>query len=138
MGPPGAGKSTTAAAFAREGYPVLKDEALYGSPQALPQLTPTCKKCYLSLDGNGYKFQREPLPLRAVYLLAGRVSKQGAPHAAEISSGDSLIALVQNTYMNHLSDRERRTCEFVFFGRLLAHVRLRRVIPHLICIPRLI
>ena len=158
VGPPGAGKSTTAAAFARQGYPVLADdvtalldhgesfqvlpayprvclwpssvEALCGSPKALPPLTPNWEKRYLPLDRNGCRFRKEPLLLGAIYWLDERTTEAGAPHVAEIPPSDGLMALVQNTYMNYLPDRERHACELQFLGRLLRQVPLRRVTPH--------
>ena len=97
LGQPGAGKSTTAAAFARLGYSILSDDvavldyrgdrflvppgyprnnlwpdsvrALFGSEDALPKITATWGKRYLPLDQNGHRFQESPLPLGAIYML---------------------------------------------------------------------
>lgn len=159
VGTGGAGKSTTAAAFARQGYAVLSDDVvpmqphadgyfvrpgyprvclwpesvslLYGQREALPRLTPTWEKCYLPLDDNGHRFQHEPLPLGAIYLLGERTAGTGAPRVQPVSAGGGLIALVQNTYMNYLLDKQRRAQEFEFLGRLLARVPVRQVTPHL-------
>jgi hypothetical protein len=90
LGPAEAGKSTTAAVFALQGYPVLSDDvaalldwqgrvlvqpaypqlrlwpssvaALYGSPDALPTLTPMWEKCRLDFTGAGYHFEEQPVP----------------------------------------------------------------------------
>src|SRR5205085_1986600 len=100
LGPAGAGKSTTAAAFARRGYPLLSDDvvpiwvrdglfvvppaypclrlwpasvaALYGAADALPPLTPTWDKRCLDLTQGGCRFQQHPLPLAAIYVLGER------------------------------------------------------------------
>src|SRR5262249_11300592 len=83
-GSPGAGKSTTAAALAHHGCPVLSDdiaalreldgdilvqpaypqlnlwpssvEALYGAKDRLPPIAPNWDKRYLDLRTNGYRF----------------------------------------------------------------------------------
>ena len=93
VGFPGAGKSTTAAAFARCGFSVIADDvvalaengdkflvqpgyprvnlwpdsvrALFGSEEALPQITPTWDKRYMALGENGLGFVANPLPLGA-------------------------------------------------------------------------
>jgi len=100
LGAKGAGKSTSAAAFARAGYPVLADdivvlaeqdgrfmaepaypslrlwpssvEALFGRPDALPLLTPTWDKRGLDLTLSSYQFQEDALPLAALYVLGER------------------------------------------------------------------
>ena len=100
LGPASAGKSTVAAAFCRMGHPVLADDIvalserddvfqvqpaypqlrlwpesvalLYGAADALPRLTPTWDKRALDLTRNGCRFQQQPLPLAAIYVLAER------------------------------------------------------------------
>ena len=157
-GPAGAGKSTTAAVFAQRGYRVLSDDvtpllarrdfflvwpgyprvclwpdsvaSLYGSAEALPRLTPNWEKRYLPLDDNGCRFQPKALPLAAIYLLDERSAASSAPLVEPVPAGADLMALVTNTYMNYLLDREQRAREFELLGRLLARVALRRVKPH--------
>jgi len=158
VGSGGAGKSTTAACFARLGYPVLCDdvsaleprggdlfvrpayprvclwphavEILYGRPDALPRLTPNWEKCYLELGRDGCQFQRTPLRLGAVYLLSERSTEVRAPVFERVPAGAGLIALVQNTYMNYLLDTPMRAREFELLGRLLERVPLRQVTAH--------
>src|SRR6266851_8143358 len=100
VGPAGAGKSTTAAAFARQGYAVVSDDIvalveragalhvmpayphlclwpdsvkmLYDSPEALPRLIPDWDKRRLSLGEQGTFFESRCLPLAAVYVLSER------------------------------------------------------------------
>ena len=156
LGPPGAGKSTGAAAFAECGHNVLSDDivpiepsgedflvrpgyprvclwpesvqALRGSADALPRLTPNWEKRYLALHESG-RFQSQALPLAAIYLLRERSADLPAPRFAPVAAGEALIALVANTYMNYLLDKERRAREFDLLGRLLARVPLRQVTP---------
>jgi hypothetical protein len=104
LGPAGAGKSTTAAAFGQLGHPVVSDdivalvtagnqywvlpafprvrlwpesvELLYGDADALPRLTPTWDKRALDLTHKGYVFQSTMLPLAAIYLLPDALSSE--------------------------------------------------------------
>ena len=154
-GPAEAGKSTTAAAFARKGFGILADDvvaltardesffvqpafplislwpdavqALFGSREALPLLTPTWEKRKLALAGDGYHFQDDSLPLAAIYILKGR--KQDSPLAeiAPATPAHALFELVANTYRNDLLSPEQRAVEFEFLGRVAAAVPLRRV-----------
>lgn len=158
LGPAGAGKSTTAAAFAHLGHPVLSDDivalrpedeslwvppgyprvclwpdsvkSLLGSPEALPLLTPNWDKRYLALNGENYRFQSVPLPLSAVYLLGERSPEDVAPRVEALPSKDGLMTLVANTYVWYLLDKAMRANEFRFLSRLVARVPIRRVTPH--------
>lgn len=157
MGAPGAGKSTTAAAFARLGYPVLADDvavlnyqggrfliqpgyprvnlwpnsvrALFGAEDALPRITPTWGKCYLPLDQNGYRFQSQPLPLGAIYILGEREDGLAVAVVEELTGSEAFARLVANTYVNYLLDAEMRAQEFGVLGRVMTGVRVRRVRP---------
>ncbi len=158
LGPAGAGKSTTAAAYAQLGYKVLSDdivalderdggflvrpayprirlwpasvEALFGAETALPLLTPTWEKRYLDLTQAGYGFQEHSLPLAAVYVLGERSDDLAAPFVEYITPRDGLMTLVANTYANYLLDRSMRAQEFAVLSRLLECVPLRKVVPH--------
>jgi hypothetical protein len=157
-GPAGAGKSTTAAAFAQRGIPVLSDDVaplddrggtllvqpgsprlrlwsasaqmLFGAPATLPRLTPNWDKLYLDLGGNDFAFQQAPLPLGAVYLLGPRSGETRAPFVEPLSPPAGLMELVGNTYVNYLLDRAMRAREFELLGRLVRSVPVRRVVPH--------
>jgi len=158
VGPAGAGKSTTAAAFARRGVPVLSDDVsclddwdgnllvqsgnprlrlwsdsaqvLFGAPDALPRMTPNWDKLYLDLGGCDCPFQETPLPLGAVYLLGERRRDIQAPFVEPVSPQEGLIELVANTYVNYLLDRIMRAREFELLGRLIRRIPVRRVVPH--------
>lgn len=155
VGPPGAGKSTTAAAFARRGYPVLTDdvaaltdaagrfliqpgyprvclwpnavEMLFDTADALPAITPGWDKRYLPLGQHGCQFQGEPLALSAIYFLSDRSGATEEPRVETVSCSAGLVELVTNTYVNYLVDPEMRTREFELMGRVAANVPLRRV-----------
>lgn len=158
LGPAGAGKSTTAAAFAKLGYPVLSDdlvplrdegniftvlpgypwlrlwptsvEMLYGSPDVLPLLTPNWDKRYLDTTASGYQFCSRPLPLAAIYILGERCDHRAAPFIESVTARAGLISMVANTYANRLLDKKMRAQEFCFLSKLVTCVPIRRVTPH--------
>ena len=158
VGAPGAGKSTTAAAFAQRGYSILAEDivaisdetdrfvimpgyprirlwpesvsALYGAPDALPPLTPTWNKRYLDLRIDGHSFQQEPLPLAAVYVLQDRRADSCALCVEQLTANAGLMALVANTYASLLMDKAMRAREFNLLTRITAGVQIRRVTPH--------
>lgn len=153
-----AGKSTTVAALALRGFPVLTEdispvkeedaslfvepgyariclwpdavEKLFGAPDALPLLTPTWEKRFLPLDGVAATFEPHRQPLGAIYLLAPRTSEAAAPRIEALDKREALLELVQNTYMNWLLDRTQRAAELDLLSRIVAKVPVRRVVPH--------
>jgi hypothetical protein len=155
LGPPGAGKSTTAAAFARAGFRVLTDDVfalidggdqfsvqpaypgirlwpesvqnLWGSPDALPQMTPTWEKRYLNLEQHGYGFDSQPVPVAAIYVIAERTADSAAPY---FGAGPSFLDLLTNTYAGYVLSPEMRAHEFDVLTRLMSSVPVRTVIPH--------
>jgi len=158
LGSAGAGKSTTAAAFAQLGFPIFSDDvlplfencgevfvrpayphlrlwpdsvnSLFGSAEALPRLTPTWDKRYYDLLKNGDRFQSEPRPLAAIYILGERLQEAAAPFVESISARDGLMTLVAETYVNYLLDKEMRAREFELLSRVVRRIPLRRVRPH--------
>ena len=156
-GPPGAGKSTTAAALAQRGYPILAEDiaalddqadcfcvqagyprvnvwpesaaALCGSAETLPAITPNWGKRYLPLDdSSGPLFHSSPAPLAAIYVLGER-REQTHPEFQALHSVEALIALASNTYTPYLLDEAMRAREFDVLTRLVKHVPVRRVYP---------
>lgn len=153
----GAGKSTTAAALALRGVPILCEdvtplmendgeltilpgyprvclwpdsvELLLGSPGALPRITPTWEKRFLMLNGDRARFADTPKRLRAIYFLEPRMEQPGAPHMDEMKPGDALLQLVQSTYMNQLLSREQIAMEFDVLSRVATKVPFRKLIP---------
>jgi hypothetical protein len=153
-----AGKSTTAAALALRGLPVLTDdiapireaegslcvepgyprtclwpdavEILFGAPGALPRITPTWEKCFLALDGVRARFAAEKHPVKVVYLLAPRDNSADAPRIEDPGMRAALVELVRNTYMNWLLDRNQRAVELDALAKLVTRVPVRRIVPH--------
>ena len=157
VGAAGAGKSTAAAAFAKLGYSVLAEdvvtlarergelivhpaypcirlwsesvEALFGSPDALPLLTPNWDKRYLDLTGEDHRFQADALPLAAIYLLGDRSEDAAAPWVEAVAPKVGMLELVANAYTSYLKDKAARVQEFELLRRVVAEVPLRRAIP---------
>ncbi|HKW32837.1 MAG TPA: hypothetical protein VJN92_07515, partial [Candidatus Acidoferrum sp.] len=152
----GAGKSTTAAAFARRGQRILSDDivaleeeeedfyvlpayphlclwpdsvnALYGSPEALPRFVPDWEKRRLSLSEEA-RFENRALPLRAIYILGERRPDPG-PTLESVAPRVALISLVAESYANKFLDRELRAREFEVLGRMATRIPIRRVHAH--------
>jgi hypothetical protein len=154
VGEAGAGKSTTAGAFAALGYRVLSDDllplpekdgrilahpsyprlsvwpdsaaALFGSEDELPPLTPTYDKRYLDLQ-SGQQFQDSPLPLTAIYVLGSRERAPSGVMVRSLRPQAALMALVSNTYGNYLLDAPMRAMEFDVLSRIAQDVPVRHV-----------
>jgi hypothetical protein len=156
-GPAGGGKSTLIASLGRAGFTVMNEdvaplrerpggfvvlpgyplirlwpasvEHLFGSRDAMPQLTPSWDKRSWSRQQGGLRFGEEPVPLKAIYLLAAREDR-AAPRIEALAPRDAMIGLVTNTYVNYLLSREQRGAEFGLLGRLVASIPVRRLVPH--------
>jgi len=158
VGAPGAGKSTTAAAFAREGCGILSDDIvaltenegafqvmpgypylclwpesvkmLFDSTKELPRIIPDGEKRRLDLGNQGTQFERQPLNLGAIYVLGERRADP-APYAEIPRAKAALLSLVVDTYANKILDRDLRAREFEVLSKLVETVPIRRVYPHI-------
>jgi predicted ATPase len=155
VGLEGAGKSTTAAAFAQQGFAVLSDDIvalvereqqfhalpaykrinlwadsvklLYGSRDALPQIIPNWEKACLQLGEDGKaRFEERALPIGAIYALGDSAANSGESVEA-ISQRTALMTLVTNTYATTFIDAKQRAQEFAVLGRLVTAVPIRKV-----------
>jgi hypothetical protein len=154
-GPAGAGKSTTAAAFARRGFRVLSDDVvildklqhqfavrpsypvlrlwpdsvqhLYGSAEALPLLTPNWEKRGLHLGGRAGRYQHRALPLGALYLLGGRERALDEPRIEAARGAAALMGLVANDFVSLVLEKEELARNFKVLCQLGEHVPIRRV-----------
>jgi serine kinase of HPr protein (carbohydrate metabolism regulator) len=157
-GPAGAGKSTTAGAFASAGFGVLADdmtpirmrdgvttampgydhlrvwqeteEILLGTTNALPRLTPTWDKRALQMRGQGWTWCEEPARLGAVVLLAPRMDTADAPRIDPMQPGEAFVSIAANSYANYLLDDRMRAGEFAAIARLMHDVQVVRATPH--------
>jgi hypothetical protein len=155
VGPPGAGKSTTAAALGQRGHAIISDDIvavderrggffafpahpylglwpesvamLFGAETKVPEFASTWDKGRFSLSEHDLQFQKESLPFGAIYLLGERTPDPRAPYIEEISQRDGLMALVGNSFGSNLLERDMRGREFELLGRLAAQVPVRQV-----------
>ncbi len=158
LGPAGSGKSTTVAALAKQGFPILTDDvaalfssngrievspgyprlrlwpesvkALFGSPDKLSRLTPNWEKCFLDLTEDGYWFSQYSYPLSTIYYIRERSSDPLSPSIERISPQEALLKLVGNSYGKYLLNKERLAWDFRFFGEILTRVPIRALVPH--------
>jgi hypothetical protein len=157
VGATGAGKSTTAAAFARQGHAVLSDDivalaesadafrVMPGYPylclwpesvkmldhslEAMPRMIPEGEKRRLTLGKSDARFEQRRLRLAAIYLLGER-RPDPAPYVEIVRPQTALLSLVADTYANKILDRSRRAEEFRVLSRLVETTPIRRVFPH--------
>src|SRR5215472_9169724 len=132
VGPPGAGKSTTAAACSKMGHAVLSDDVLaleerqgsfyafpahpqlrlwpesaqllYGCTERLSRFNPNWDKLGLRPGELGTRFEDRALPLSAIYVLGDRRSDPG-PSLEPLRPQAALMSLVADTYGNSVLDR---------------------------------
>ena len=156
IGEPGAGKSTTAAAFAAAGYPVLTDDllalhlsppaplaqpglqrmnltpdsaqALLGSTDALHKLAPTWDKWCVDLTNGPFRRESRALPLMAIYHLADRRPAIARPVISPLVGHTGLTTLVAHTFANKVLDAAMRAHEFDVLTQVLARVPFRGVV----------
>jgi len=152
VGASGSGKSSLAAAFARHGHAVLSDDVtpleerdaafyaqpayprirlwpesvrgLFGTVESLPRMVEGWDKRYIDLASPPFRFQREALPLAAIYLLD---TSPGSPAIAAVNPREAVKSIVADTYATYLLDRERRAREFEFVGRLVDAIAVKRL-----------
>jgi hypothetical protein len=150
VGAQGAGKSTTAAALAREGCAVLSDDVvalderegrfrvqpsyphvllwpdsvqrLFGSADALPNSGEDWHKRRLTLGNDRSRYQGQELPLGAVYILGQRTTTSTFE---PLNRSSALLHLIAHSYAAGLLESEKRAQEFEAFGRLIDTVPVR-------------
>lgn len=156
-GDSGSGKSTTAAMFARRGFPVLTEDVtailevgdqfmiqagyprinlwpdtvdvVYGPQHDLPLITTTWEKQYLDLTERDC-FHYSVAPLRALYVLGERSESLTAPYIESLSPGAALISLLTHAHGRFLVDSEMRERELTVASRIVNQTHVRRVIPN--------
>ena len=153
-GVPGAGKSTTAALFARNGHSILSDDIaslvergrsfcvlpafpyLNLWPEAVYMLTgqdkpasesPAVDKLRVPLESSGSRLEREALPLAAIYILANRSGDSRAPFIDALPPQAALMNLVANTYGNTILDTTMRAQEFRVLGQITESLPIRNL-----------
>jgi hypothetical protein len=150
LGFAGAGKSTTAATFARLGFPVLTDDlvvlrehgggyfvqpgyariclapdatkSLFGGADALPEIAPNWEKRGLALGDTVPLFAPAACPLRAIYVLSGQATPSPSQQFKSLSPQESLLAVLPNVFVQYLLTPEQRAAEFPALGRLISAI----------------
>jgi hypothetical protein len=147
-GDAGVGKSTTVAAMATLGCPLLSDDVVPladgGAPVAwpgyprvslcadaaqilfaghgeLPAFSATYPKRYLDLAAAGLSFHRAPLPIGQVFVLASPTDGT-ASAVRRLGPREGLVALLRHTYGTYLIDTAMRAREFDVLARLVEAV----------------
>ena len=156
IGPHGAGKSTTAAALATRGYPLITDDVLHvrrseslwlaepfagglrlwpagaslvlGSTVSLRALTPTCDKRALDTGSFGVTSAAEPVAVRSILFLDWSESPSARPCLAPIGAAESVVRLATHSSASHLLEDRDRAREFHAITDLVSGVRVRRAI----------
>lgn len=156
VGVAGAGKSTTAALFARKGHAVLTDDIVAlvehersfsvfpaypylnlwpgtlamlagGADSPLSESAAT-DKVRVPLDSNDSRFQRDALPLAAIYVLGERSTDSRAPFIEVFPPQTAFMHLVANTYGNTILDSTMRAQEFRVLGQLAESLPIRSLV----------
>ena len=160
IGHKGMGKSTTAAGFAQQGYPVLSDdiaalseqnnkilvqpgdsrlrlwpktfETLDNSKITSSPVLSIGDKRYLQLTPNDesspWRFQSDPVPLVAIYVLDYRRSDLTTYTITTILPAKGLMTLVEHISAHLLPlDKTRRSQEFKRLGHLASTLPIRQI-----------
>ncbi len=158
VGPQGAGKSTTAAAFARAGFPLISDDLillqeseqgltvepsypvlrlwpesvthLFGDADALPRISPSWDKRGFNTSEDGHLFQANALPLAAVFFLGPRGESELAPTLTPIAGTSALVRLVSNSWGHYAARPEILARQLRVFTLLSRTVPLAEVVAH--------
>lgn len=145
VGPPGAGKSTTAAILAQNGHAILSDDIvalaevagrilvlpafpflclwpdsakmLCGAADSLPRFVESWDKRCLSHD-RGFAFETRARPLAGIFVLGERTANP-VPCTSPLSAQTALVALLANSYGGRFLRSEMRAKEFSFLARLV-------------------
>lgn len=151
-GPPGAGKSTTAAALATRGLTAVSDDltaltdgaptrawpafdhlrlwpdgerVVLGDDPRLERITPGWEKRRFPLEGAA--FADAPEPVRAILVLRPR--RGGRAVVRPLSPSRALVTLATLTYANYLLDPAMRARELIQLGALVQSVPVRALTP---------
>lgn len=157
-GPQGAGKSTTAASFARAGFPIIADDLilllekdgeivvepsypvlrlwpdsvthLFGNEDALPRISPSWNKRGFNVNEGEAHFQRTPVPLKALYFLGPRSNDDTAPFLTPAAGTSAVVRLVGNSWGHYAAQPAILARQLGMLTRVSRLVPLAEVTPH--------
>ncbi|MEH2459479.1 serine/threonine protein kinase [Nostoc sp.] len=123
--------------FAQPGYPRLRlwksaIHTLYGSEKGLEKVFQPLDKYYIELtaerNASEWKFQPEPLPLAAIYILEPRHKELTNPVIEPVSAVTALLNLMMHRSANLLKlERKKQAREWEAFSHIASSVSIRRV-----------
>lgn len=158
LGPKGAGKSTSAAAFAKAGYAIAGDdlillserggqfiatptypmirlwpssvEYLFGHEDALPRIAESWDKRQLDLNSGDFRFQAAPMPLSALYIIGPRTSDESAPRIEALAPSAGLMQAIANSWAHYFEKTAFLAAQLRFLTRLSHRVPIRSLRAH--------
>jgi hypothetical protein len=150
VGAHGAGKSTTAAALATRGFPLISDDVLHvrktsggwmaepyayglrlwpeavslvlGPDVSLPRLTPTWNKRLLGVDAFAVTAAAEPVAVRAILFIDDVEPEADAPRCQPLGPAEAVVRLASHSSASHLLDDTARAREFHALADLVRSV----------------
>jgi hypothetical protein len=157
-GPQGAGKSTTAASFARAGFPIISDDLillhekdgaivvepsypvlrlwpdsvthLFGNEDALPRISPSWNKRGFNVIGRDAGFQQSAIPIRAIYFLEPRSGADDAPFLKPASGASAVVRMVGNSWGHYAAEPAILARQLGMLTRVSQVVPLAEVTAH--------
>jgi hypothetical protein len=151
VGAHGAGKSTTAAALATRGFPLISDDVLHvrkaasawmaepyasglrlwpeavslvlGPDVSLPRLTPTWNKRLLRVDAFDVTAAIAPVAVRAILFVEEAEPAAAAPRFVSLGPAESVVRLATHSSSSHLLDDSARAREFHALADFVRSVR---------------
>ena len=155
VGPPGAGKSTTAAALNSRGCALLCDDIVLlreredgrfcvvpshpflslwpdsvnliaCDPESLPRIFSNFDKRRLALTESSSRFETRTLPLAAIYILDARIENP-VSEVKTVGGQAALISLLTDTYATYALDAQDRAEELKLLAKLVSRVPMRTI-----------
>ena len=150
VGPHGAGKSTTAAALATRGFPLISDDVLHmrkaaagwsaepyayglrlwpdavrlvlGPGVSLPRLTPTWDKRLLRVDAFAVTAAADPVAVCAILFIEEASQEADVQRFVPLGRAEAVVRLAANSSASHLLDDSGRAREFHALADLVRSV----------------
>jgi hypothetical protein len=123
--------------WAQPGYPRLRlwpatAQALFGPKRRLRPIIPgqaEWDKRYLELEAHPAAFQRDPLPLKAIFVLNWSGEENAHAQIAPLESAQALANVDANSFMVYLLDHQQRQRQMLRLASMLQQVAVYQVQP---------